>query len=81
MPHHDSYVRAFITQKDGTFLYGLDICEEAIDPRTDYQTHSHGIRVVVDHYSAVFLVGAEIDYAARGQEQGFIFNNPIAMPR
>jgi iron-sulfur cluster assembly protein len=36
----------------------------------------HGVRVVVDPKSLVYLDGTELDYVKQGLNEGFEFNNP-----
>lgn len=36
----------------------------------------HGVRIIVDRYSAPYLVGAEFDYEESFQGAGFVINNP-----
>ncbi|MGD9163998.1 MAG: iron-sulfur cluster assembly protein IscA [Chromatiales bacterium] len=38
----------------------------------------HGVKVVVDAKSLVYLDGTEVDYAREGLNEGFKFNNPNA---
>ncbi len=42
----------------------------------DHELESHGVRVVVDPFSAPYLRGAEIDFLETIQEAGFKVNNP-----
>jgi iron-sulfur cluster assembly protein len=42
----------------------------------DHQLELHGIRVVVDPFSAPYLSGARIDYLNTIQEAGFKIDNP-----
>jgi iron-sulfur cluster assembly protein len=42
----------------------------------DQVFESHGIKVVVDAKSLVYLDGTEVDYAREGLNEGFKFNNP-----
>ncbi len=37
---------------------------------------SHGIKVLVDAKSLVYLDGTEVDFAREGLNEGFKFNNP-----
>jgi len=38
----------------------------------------HGIKVIVDPKSLVYLEGTELDYTREGLNEGFKFNNPNA---
>jgi iron-sulfur cluster assembly accessory protein len=42
----------------------------------DHELESHGVRVVVDPFSAPYLAGATIDYLNTIQESGFKIENP-----
>jgi iron-sulfur cluster assembly protein len=44
----------------------------------DQVFESHGVKVVVDAKSLVYLDGTEVDYAREGLNEGFKFNNPNA---
>lgn len=47
-----------------------DISEE------DKVFESHGVKVIVDPRSLVYLDGTEVDFAKEGLNEGFKFNNP-----
>lgn len=36
----------------------------------------HGVQIIIDRYSAPYLVGAEFDYEESFQGAGFVINNP-----
>src|SRR2546425_6785615 len=42
----------------------------------DYELESHGVRLVVDPFSAPYLRGAEVDFLTGLEESGFKINNP-----
>jgi iron-sulfur cluster assembly protein len=42
----------------------------------DNEVEMHGVRVVVDPYSAPYIVGSEIDYVDALMGAGFAINNP-----
>ncbi len=44
----------------------------------DQVFEDHGVKVVVDPKSLVYLDGTEVDYAREGLNEGFRFNNPNA---
>jgi iron-sulfur cluster assembly protein len=44
----------------------------------DQVFENHGVKVVVDPKSLVYLDGTEVDYAREGLNEGFKFNNPNA---
>jgi iron-sulfur cluster assembly protein len=55
------------------FEYALGFDRGAIDG--DHEVEMHGIRVVVDPFSAPYLQGTEIDFVD-GLQGGFAINNP-----
>ncbi|MDH5307202.1 MAG: iron-sulfur cluster assembly accessory protein [Myxococcales bacterium] len=55
--------------------------ELAFDDRvseTDTEIESHGVRVIVDEKSALYLVGTKLDFVDTLQESGFKMVNPNA---
>ena len=54
--------------------YTLEIVDEALPEDTQFQ--SHGITVVVDPQSLVYIDGTELDFTKEGLNEGFKFNNP-----
>src|SRR5690348_1219449 len=48
---------------------------DAVNPE-DKTFESHGVKVVVDPKSLVFLEGTELDFAREGLNEGFKFDNP-----
>ncbi len=48
---------------------------DRIEP-DDQVYESHGVKVIVDSKSLVFLDGTEVDFAREGLSEGFKFNNP-----
>jgi iron-sulfur cluster assembly protein len=59
------------------FQYGLGFDSGAADG--DLEFHEHGVTVVVDPFSAPYLLGAEVDYVDSIQAAGFAINNPNAV--
>lgn len=60
------------------FSYSLDLTEED-KAETDEEIESHGIKILVDMKSLLYLNGTEIDYRDDGiMQQGFLFKNPNA---
>ncbi len=43
---------------------------------SDVVFEDHGVKVVVDQKSLVYLDGTELDFAREGLNEGFKFNNP-----
>ncbi len=59
------------------FQYGLGFDRGAVEG--DHEFELHGVRVVVDPFSAPYLQGAEVDYVDSIQQSGFAINNPNAV--
>jgi iron-sulfur cluster assembly accessory protein len=59
------------------FQYGLGFDRDAVEG--DLEFEAHGVRVVVDPFSAPYLQGAEVDYVDSIQQSGFAINNPNAV--
>ncbi len=58
------------------FSYVLDLTEEQT-AESDEELESHGIKIVVDNKSLLYLEGTEIDYKTNGvMGGGFVFKNP-----
>ena len=58
------------------FSYTLDVAKEPADD--DEVFEDHGIRVVCDPKSYLYLNGTEVDYSDDLLNGGFVFNNPNA---
>ena len=56
------------------FEYALGFDRGATDG--DHEFELHGVRIVVDPFSAPYLKGAEIDFLNSIQESGFKISNP-----
>jgi len=54
--------------------YKLEYADE-MQPE-DVQFESHGVRVLVDPKSLVYIDGTELDFVREGLNEGFRFNNP-----
>jgi iron-sulfur cluster assembly protein len=53
------------------------VLEFADDIQQDDQVfEQHGVKVIVDAKSLVYLDGTELDYTREGLNEGFKFNNP-----
>ena len=59
------------------FTYMLDLTEE---PKTeaDEELESHGVKILVDMKSYLYLNGVEIDFKDEVMGRGFVFKNPNA---
>jgi iron-sulfur cluster assembly protein len=57
---------------------GMAYTLEFVDDLTDDDTifESHGIKVIVDPKSLVYIDGTELDFAKEGLNEGFQFKNP-----
>lgn len=58
------------------FSYVLDLVETSAE--NDEIMESHGIRVVADRRSYLYLNGTEIDFKNEVMGRGFVFKNPNA---
>jgi iron-sulfur cluster assembly protein len=56
--------------------YEMEFVDELTEE--DQVFEDHGVKVVVDAKSLVYLDGTEVDYAREGLNEGFKFNNPNA---
>lgn len=59
------------------FNYSLNIAND-FDEANDQKTVQHGVEVVVDRKSALFLEGTTVDYYEGLEQRGFQFHNPNA---
>ncbi len=42
----------------------------------DVVFEDHGVKVIIDQKSLVYLDGTQLDYGKEGLNEGFLFNNP-----
>lgn len=56
--------------------YVIEFVDEVDE--NDEVFEDHGVKVVVDRKSLVYLDGTEVDYGKEGLNEGFRFNNPNA---
>jgi iron-sulfur cluster assembly protein len=54
--------------------YVLEFVDDVED--SDIVFEDHGVKVIVDRKSMVYLDGTELDFAREGLNEGFKFNNP-----
>ena len=54
--------------------YVLEFVDEAAPE--DVVFESHGVKVIIDPKSLVYLDGTELDFVREGLNEGFKFNNP-----
>ena len=59
------------------FEYKLEVCSEYNDEEDTLSTQ-HGVDVVVDKKSSLFLEGTVLDYYNDISQRGFVFQNPNA---
>jgi len=60
------------------FEYSLTIGNE-YDEEKDTLSHQHGVDVIVDKKSALYLEGTTLDYYSDISKRGFKFDNPNAV--
>ncbi|TWU19590.1 HesB/IscA family protein [Allorhodopirellula heiligendammensis] len=60
------------------FNYTLNF-DDNFDEKADSKYDHHGVSVVVDKKSALYLDGTEVDWFDSLEKQGFTFNNPNAV--
>ncbi|MFN8710463.1 MAG: HesB/IscA family protein [Planctomyces sp.] len=60
------------------FQYDFNFAKE-YDSAADVYTEQHGVGVVVDKKSDLFLDGTTIDFYSGLEKRGFTFNNPNAV--
>jgi iron-sulfur cluster assembly protein len=54
--------------------YTLEFVDDTLPE--DLSFESHGVKVIVDPRSLVYLDGTELDFTKEGLNEGFKFNNP-----
>lgn len=54
--------------------YALEFADKAEDD--DVRIESHGVTLLIDPKSLVYLDGTELDFVREGLNEGFKFNNP-----
>ena len=59
------------------FSYSLGF-DKAYDEEKDVKSEQHGIEVVVDKKSELYLEGVTIDFYSGLEKRGFVFDNPNA---
>jgi iron-sulfur cluster assembly protein len=60
------------------FTYVLDLTEAPPTADGDEVMDSHGIKILSDHRSYLYLNGTEIDFKDEIMGRGFVFKNPNA---
>ncbi|MCH8964367.1 MAG: iron-sulfur cluster assembly accessory protein [Planctomycetes bacterium] len=77
LPAEKSYLRLGV--KGGGcsgFSYALDLTEKKND--NDEEWEMHGVKVICDPQSYVYLKGVSVDFKDEVMGRGFVFNNPNA---
>ena len=77
LPAEKSYLRLGV--KGGGcsgFSYALDLTENKND--NDEEWEIHGVKVICDPKSYVYLNGVSVDFKDEVMGRGFVFNNPNA---
>ncbi|MGF1633364.1 MAG: HesB/IscA family protein [Phycisphaerae bacterium] len=59
------------------FTYMLDLTEEERG-ETDEELESHGVKILIDNKSLLYLSGTEVDFKDEVMGRGFVFKNPNA---
>ena len=59
------------------FQYNLTVVDD-YDEKKDTLDHQHGVDVIVDKKSDLYLEGTVLDYHSDISKRGFVFNNPNA---
>jgi len=59
-----------------SYSFGFD---HEFDDKTDHRTEQHGVAVVVDRKSDLYLDGTTIDFYEGLDKRGFMFENPNAV--
>ena len=59
------------------FSYSLGF-DKAYDEEKDVKSEQHGIELVVDKKSELYLEGVTIDFYSGLEKRGFVFDNPNA---
>ncbi|OIR02858.1 iron-binding protein IscA [mine drainage metagenome] len=54
--------------------YTLEFVDELNEEDVTFE--SHGVKVIIDPKSIVYLDGTELDFTKEGLNEGFKFNNP-----
>lgn len=60
------------------FSYSLGF-DTKVDEKTDMTTEQHGVRMVVDRKSSLYLDGTTVDFYEGLDRRGFTFDNPNAV--
>ncbi|REJ66140.1 MAG: iron-sulfur cluster assembly accessory protein [Planctomycetota bacterium] len=60
------------------FSYSLGF-DKAFDEKADSKSEQHGVTVVVDKKSALYLDGTSVDFYDGLEKRGFTFENPNAV--
>ena len=75
-PEGDASVLRIAVQGGGCSGFEYALGFDASAQEGDHELDMHGVRVVVDPFSAPYLQGAQIDFLDGLQESGFKIDNP-----
>ncbi len=75
-----AYLRVGVKADGKQFSYTLDLTETLPQP-DDIQCEDHGIKILVDRKSAMYLKGTEIHFKNNPNARGFVFRNPNALEK
>ncbi len=56
--------------------YVIEFVDETNEDDTIFE--DHGVKVIIDNKSLIYLDGTELDFGKEGLNEGFKFNNPNA---
>ena len=75
----DAFLRVGVTGGGCSgFSYSLGF-DKAYDEKVDSKTQQHGISMVVDKKSSLYLDGTTVDFYESIEKRGFTFDNPNAV--
>lgn len=75
----DAFLRVGVTGGGCSgFSYSLEIADD-YDEKQDSKEEQHGVTVVVDKKSALYLDGTVVDFINEIDRYGFTFDNPNAV--
>ena len=75
----ESFLRIGVTGGGCSGLGYAIAFDENFDDAKDSRYEQHGVAVVVDKKSALYLDGLKIDWSQSFEKQGFTFDNPNAV--
>ncbi len=73
----DTLLRVGVTQGKTGFQHTLGFAKKTEKTTDDLELESHGVRIIVDRRSCLYLQGTTVDYEQK-PKPGFRFDNPNA---